>query len=134
MLGKPLLVVASIPMNPEGAGPARETSTSSNQYFFPLDPEFSIAWRVESGTRILTRLEVDTEPSHEIGIEYSGRVTTLVSSTRAGQKVGMKTRLDGQSSIAKSLLQLTESIERSLVNVYIHELVDTDVTELISSL
>ncbi len=46
----------------------------------------------------------------------------------------MKTRLDGQSSIAKSLLQLTESIERSLVNVYIHELVDTDVTELISSL
>jgi len=73
-------------------------------------------------------------PGHDIGIEYSGRVTTLVSSTRAGQKVGMKTRLDGQSSIAKSLLQLTESIERSLVNVYIHELVDTDVTELISSL
>jgi len=97
MLGKPLLVVASIPMNPEGAGPARETSTSSNQYFFPLDPEFSIAWRVGSGTRILTRLEIDTEPGHEIGIEYSGRVTTLVSSTRAGQKVGMKTRPGGQS-------------------------------------
>ncbi len=84
-------------MNPEGAGPARETSTSSNQYFFPLNPEFSIAWRVGSGTRILTRLEIDTEPNHEIGIEYSSRVTTLVSSTRASQKVGMKTRPDNQS-------------------------------------
>jgi len=102
MLGKPLLVVASIPMNPEGAGPARETSTSSNQYFFPLDPEFSIAWRVGSGTRILTRLEIDTEPGHEIGIEYSGRVTTLVSSTRAGQKVGMKTRPGGQSTVPRT--------------------------------
>ena len=109
-------------MNPEGAGPARETSTSSNQYFFPLDPEFSIAWRVESGTRILTRLEVDTEPSHEIGIEYSGRVTTLVSSTRAGQKVGMKTRLDDQSNSKSvvALIDLRNDVKAYFVNILIN--------------
>jgi len=49
----------------------------------------ALAWvsrPIVSGTRILTRLEIDIESSHEIGIEYSGRVTTLVSSTRAGSE------------------------------------------------
>jgi len=47
---------------------------------------FSIAWRVGSGTRILTRPEVDIEPGHEMSIEYSGRVKMLVSSIRAGSE------------------------------------------------
>ncbi len=97
MLGKSLLVVVSILMSSEDADSARETSTSSNQYFFSLNSEFSIAWQVESKTRILTRLEINIESSHEIDIEYSSRVMTLISSTRASQKVGMKTRLDDQS-------------------------------------
>jgi len=113
VLGKLLSVVVNILMNSEDADSARETSTSSNQYLFPLNSEFSIAWRIESGTRILTRLEIEIESGHEIGIEYSGRVTTLVSSTRAGQKVGMKTRPDGQSIFAEFddyLKSLTESV------------------------
>ncbi len=97
MLGKSLLVVVSILMNSEDADSAWETSTSSNQYFFSLNSEFSIAWRVESRTRILTRLEINIELNHEIGIEYSSRVTTLISSTRTSQKVGMKIWLDDQS-------------------------------------
>ncbi len=104
MLGKLLLVVVSILMNFEDADSARETSTSSNQYFFSLNSEFSIAWRVESRTQILTRLEIDIESSHKIDIEYSSQVTTLISSTRASQKVGMKTRLDDQSRLNSILI------------------------------
>ncbi len=70
-LEKPLLVVVSILINSEDADSARETSTSSNQYFFSLNSEFSIAWRVKSRTWILTRLEIDIESSHKIDIEYS---------------------------------------------------------------
>jgi hypothetical protein len=44
---------------------------------------FSIAWRVESGTRILIRPEIDTEPGHDVDIEYSNRVTMLIPSIRA---------------------------------------------------
>ncbi len=43
MLEKSLLVVVNILMNSEDADSARETSTSSNQYFFSLNSEFSIA-------------------------------------------------------------------------------------------
>ncbi len=43
MLEKSLLVVVSILMNSEDADSAQETSTSSNQYFFSLNSEFSIA-------------------------------------------------------------------------------------------
>ena len=43
MLRKSLLVVVSIFMNFEDADSARETSISSNQYFFSLNSEFSIA-------------------------------------------------------------------------------------------
>ncbi len=43
MLRKPLLVVVSIFMNSEDADSAQKTSTSSNQYFFSLNSEFSIA-------------------------------------------------------------------------------------------
>ncbi len=96
MLGKSLLVVVSILMNFEDADSARETSTSSNQYFFSLNSEFSIAWQVESKTRILTQLEIDIESSHEIDIEYSSWITTLILSTQASQKVDMKTQLDDQ--------------------------------------
>jgi hypothetical protein len=108
MLEKSLLVVVSILMNSEDADSAQETSTSSNQYFFLLNSEFSIAWWVESRTWILTRLEIDIESSHKIDIEYSSRVTTLISSTRASQKVGMKTRLDDQSIYLLSYAQLWE--------------------------
>jgi len=59
---------------------------------------FSIAWWIESRTRILTWLEIDIESSHEIDIEYSSWVTTLISSTQTSQKVGMKTQLDDQSN------------------------------------
>ncbi len=96
MLEKSLLVVVSILINSEDADSARETSTSSNHYFFSLNSEFSIAWWVESRTQILTRLEINIESSHKIDIEYSSRVTTLISSTRASQKVNMKTQLDNQ--------------------------------------
>ena len=53
MLEKFLLVVVSILMNSEDADSAWETSTSSNQYFFSLNSEFSIAWQIESRTWIL---------------------------------------------------------------------------------
>ncbi len=43
MLKKSLLVVVSILMNSEDVNSAQETSTSSNQYFFSLNSEFSIA-------------------------------------------------------------------------------------------
>jgi len=66
--------------------------------YLVLLTSYSIAWQVESSQRILTRLEIDIESSHEIDIKYSSRVTTLISSTRASQKVGMKTRLDDQSN------------------------------------
>ena len=108
MLEKSLLVVVSILMNSEDADSAQETSTSSNQYFFSLNSEFSIAWWVESRTWILTRLEIDIESSHKIDIEYSSWVTTLISSTRASRKVGMKTRLDDQSIYLLSYAQLWE--------------------------
>ncbi len=98
MLKKSLLVVVSILMNSEDADSAWETSTSSNQYFFSLNSEFSIAWWVESRTRILIRLEIDIKSSHKIDIKYSSWVTTLILSTRASQKVDMKTWLDDQSS------------------------------------
>ncbi len=68
--------------------------------YLALLTSYSIAWRVESGQRVLTRLEIDIEPSHEIDIEYSNRITTLVSSTWASQKVGMKIRLDDQSRLS----------------------------------
>ncbi len=97
MLKKSLLIVVSILMNSEDVDSARETSTSSNQYFFSLNSEFSIAWWVKLRTRILTQLKIDIKLSHEINIEYLNRVTTLISSTRASQKVGMKIRLDDQS-------------------------------------
>ena len=71
MLEKLLLVVVSILMNSEDADSAWETSTSSSQYFFSLNSEFSIAWWVESKIRILTRLKIDIESSHKIDIEYS---------------------------------------------------------------
>ncbi len=64
---------------------------------------FSIAWRVESKTQILTQLEINIESSHEIDIKYSSRVTRLISSTQASQKVGMKTRLDDQSQSIKAI-------------------------------
>ncbi len=108
MLEKSLLVVVSILMNSEDADSAQETSTSSNQYFFSLNSEFSIAWWVESRTWILTRLEIDIESSHKIDIEYLSRVTTLISSTRASRKVDMKTRLDDQSIYLLSYAQLWE--------------------------
>ncbi len=108
MLEKSLLVVVSILMNSEDADSAQETSTSSNQYFFSLNSEFWIAWWVESRTWILTRLEIDIESSHKIDIEYSSRVTTLILSTRASRKVGMKTRLDDQSIYLLSYAQLWE--------------------------
>ncbi len=69
MLEKSLLVVVNIFMNSEDADSAQETSTSSNQYFFSLNSEFSIAWRVKSKTQILTRLEIDIELNHEIDIK-----------------------------------------------------------------
>ncbi len=53
MLKKSLLVIVSIFMNSEDADSAWETSTSSNQYFFSLNSEFSIAWQIESRTWIL---------------------------------------------------------------------------------
>ncbi len=108
MLEKSLIVIVSILMNFEDADSAQETSTSSNQYFFSLNSEFSIAWWVESRTWILTRLEINIESSHKIDIEYSSRVTTLISSTRASQKVDMKTRLDDQSIYLLSYAQLWE--------------------------
>ncbi len=43
MLEKSLIVIVSILMNFEDADSAQETSTSSNQYFFSLNSEFSIA-------------------------------------------------------------------------------------------
>ncbi len=96
MLEKPLIVIVSILMNFEDADSAQETSTSSNQYFFSLNSEFSIAWRVESKTRILTRLKINIKSNHKIDIEYLNQVTTLISSTWASQKVGMKIQLDDQ--------------------------------------
>ncbi len=99
MLGKPLLVVVSILMNSEDADSTRETSTSSNQYFFSLNSEFSIAWWVELKIRILIRLKINIESSHKIDIEYLSWVTILISSTWASQKVDMKTWLDNQSNL-----------------------------------
>ena len=99
MLEKSLLVIVSIFINFENADSAWETSTSSNQYFFSLNSEFSIAWWVESRTQILIQLKINIKSSHKIDIEYLSWVTTLISSTQASQKVGMKTRLDNQSMI-----------------------------------
>ncbi len=70
MLRKPLLVVVSIFMNSEDADSAQKTSTSSNQYFFSLNSEFSIAWWVKLKTQILIQLKIDIELSHKIDIEY----------------------------------------------------------------
>ncbi len=75
---------------------------------------FSIAWRVESKFQILTRLKIDIESSYEIDIKYSSRVTTLILSTQASQKVGMKTWFNDQSKInisSTSLHVLTNRIE-----------------------
>jgi len=119
MLEKSLLVVVSILMNSEDADSAREISTSSNQYFFSLNSEFSIAWWVESKTRILTRLEINIELSYEIDIEYSSRVMTLISSTRASQKVGMKTRLDDQSMNDKNLCSNRTLMSRTFKSTYL---------------
>ena len=75
---------------------------------------FSIAWRVESKFQILTWLKIDIESSYEIDIKYSSRVTTLILSTQASQKVGMKTWFNDQSKInisSTSLHVLTNRIE-----------------------
>ena len=75
---------------------------------------FSIAWRVESKFQILTRLKIDIESSYEIDIKYSSRVTTLILSTQASQKVGMKTWFNDQFKInisSTSLHVLTNRIE-----------------------
>ncbi len=122
MLKKPLLVVVNIFMNSEDADSARETSTSSNQYFFSLNSEFSIAWRVESRTQILIRLKINVKSSHKIDIEYSSQVTTLISSTQASQKVDMKTWLNDQSNSKSvvALIDLRNDVKAYFVNILIN--------------
>ncbi len=122
MLKKPLLVVVNIFMNSEDADSARETSTSSNQYFFSLNSEFSIAWRVESRTQILIRLKINVKSSHKIDIKYSSQVTTLISSTQASQKVDMKTWLNDQSNSKSvvALIDLRNDVKAYFVNILIN--------------
>ncbi len=122
MLKKSLLVVVNIFMNSEDADSARETSTSSNQYFFSLNSEFSIAWRVESRTQILIRLKINVKSSHKIDIEYSSQVTTLISSTQASQKVDMKTWLNDQSNSKSvvALIDLRNDVKAYFVNILIN--------------